>query len=389
MMYFRFPPGRLCAAILCLLALSGGQASAAWFEAQGQAAIINGNRPLAKQLATEDALRQAMLFAGASVSSVQQLTNGLLTNDEFAVSANGEVDTIELTDEIWHDGYVTVKLRADISPQTTYCATAAYQKRLSATYFPIRDRTQAMEGRVHKLSESAVQQLKRSLDGLSDTLSISYIAPYTAQWQDPAVVRQATALARQTKTQYVVAGEILDLSIERTEGSVLKFWQDPVPTRQFALHIEVIDGMNGATMVNREYRTEAEWEFDRFSDVDVGSGSFWKSAYGAAITDLLSNVARDISATLDCQPLTGRVIQVAGDALQISIGREQGLNVGDELSVYQTNQVIDAFGQAFLQYNLYPGKVRVTAAYADTATVEPVEGVVLANIQPNDFVARR
>ncbi|WP_414830912.1 FlgT C-terminal domain-containing protein [Alteromonas sp. H39] len=71
------------------------------------------------------------------------------------------------------------------------------------------------------------------------------------------------------------------------------------------------------------------------------------------------------------------------------MGRDHGISVGDELFLYQTRQIQDAFGQSFIQYNIYPGKVKVVSAYADTATVEATDGVVLANIQPNDFVAKR
>ncbi|MDU0355750.1 FlgT C-terminal domain-containing protein [Paraglaciecola aquimarina] len=40
-------------------------------------------------------------------------------------------------------------------------------------------------------------------------------------------------------------------------------------------------------------------------------------------------------------------------------------------------------------YQLHPEKVRVTQVFAQTSVVVSDKGVPLANIQPNDFVARR
>ncbi|MFT5313041.1 MAG: hypothetical protein ACI8Z9_001525, partial [Paraglaciecola sp.] len=52
-----------------------------WFEASGQAVIKNGNKEVARQRATQEAIKQALLFAGASVDSVQHMANGLLQDD--------------------------------------------------------------------------------------------------------------------------------------------------------------------------------------------------------------------------------------------------------------------------------------------------------------------
>ncbi|QPG04985.1 hypothetical protein IT774_12600 [Salinimonas marina] len=97
----------------------------------------------------------------------------------------------------------------------------------------------------------------------------------------------------------------------------------------------------------------------------------------------------DVESTLACQPATGRVLQVSGNELQVSLGRAHGLQVGDSLYVYQTAQVTDAYGQTFTQYNLYPEQVQVTAAFANSATVTASGDGLLINIQPNDYVAKR
>ncbi|GGW73324.1 flagellar assembly protein T N-terminal domain-containing protein [Alteromonas halophila] len=380
---------RLSIAILWLFLLPVGQVSAAWYEAKGQALIIDGDKPAAREAATQEAIKQAMLFAGASVRSVQTLTNGLLGDDRLQISSSGEVEQLELVNEVWHNDYVSVTIRADIFPKTSHCSVAAYPKNLSTTVFPVRNAQHLLEGQIKQLPDVLVSRLQRRFQEQSESIGISYIAPYTAQWSSPRVAGQAPALARQTKTQYVIAAEIDDVSVERHAGSALRFWEGERATRYFRLSLKVIDGMNGGTLLNKQYQTQAPWKADRFTNVDVTSSAFWHSPYGDAVDSLISNVVTDVTDALACQPLTGRVIEAQGEQLQVSIGRDHGLQKGDELYVYKSRQVIDAFGQTFLQYNVYPGKVQVVAAYADNATVEAVEGTMLGNIQPNDFVARR
>ena len=82
--------------LISLALLSPAKAFSAWFTATGQAVVINGEKENARKVATEEAIKQALLFAGASVRSVQQMTNGLLTDDHLEIRASGEVNTIQL-----------------------------------------------------------------------------------------------------------------------------------------------------------------------------------------------------------------------------------------------------------------------------------------------------
>ncbi|WP_137167796.1 flagella assembly protein FlgT [Salinimonas lutimaris] len=372
-----------------LAALLSGQTYAAWFEAKGQALIINDNRVKAREQATKEALKQALLFSGASVQSVQTLANGLLSSEQTTITASGDVHTVELIDEVWHDGYVSVTLRADIFPKAMACEAAEFRKTIATTYYPIETPQQAQDGQLHKMSAVLPRYLQRHFTEQSATVSVDAIAPYSARWQQQDVLSQAPALARQRRVQYVIAATITDLSVYRPASSALTFWQDNQATRQFSLALSLLDGMHGGVLLNKEYSFNAPWEFDRFSQLDVTSEQFWQSAYGQSLDNVLTDIVTDVSDKLACQPATGRVLQVKGEQLQVSLGRAHGLKVGDELQLYQTQQVSGPFGETFMQYNLYPHTVTVTAAYADSATVSVTGDGLLMNIQPNDFVAKR
>ncbi|MGL5774033.1 MAG: flagellar assembly protein T N-terminal domain-containing protein, partial [Aeromonas veronii] len=64
--------------LLLTLLLASLSARAELIEAQGSAAILGGDEVYAREQATRDALRQALLASGAAVSSVQRLENGTL-----------------------------------------------------------------------------------------------------------------------------------------------------------------------------------------------------------------------------------------------------------------------------------------------------------------------
>lgn len=379
----------LCCFILAASILVTRQACAAWFEAKGQAAVIDGDKVRARQEATQEAIRQAMLFSGASIKSVQTLTNGLLSDERLLINASGEVEQIELIDEVWQDGIVTVSVRADIFPQNSACSVAQYTKTLATSVFPVANRQHMQDGQIQALPKEFVTRLQNHFNHFSESVSLNYVAPYTAQWDKASVARQAPVLARQSKTQYVITAQITDLSVERHPPSMLSFWQGEKAKRHFGLSLKLIDGMNGGTLLDKQYHTSSKWNKDRFTPVDVTSMEFWSSEYGKSIMDMAGSIVLDVNDALACQPLTGRVIAAQAELFQVSLGRDHGVKVGDEMFVYKTRQLSDSFGQRFIQYNIYPGKVRVTAAHVDTSTVEPVEGLILGNIQPNDFVAIR
>lgn len=376
-------------AALLLIISHVGQANAAWFEAQGQALIAGQSKEEARQQATAEALRQAMLFAGASVHSVQTLANGLLTEETFEVQANGEVNQLELIDEVWHKEYVSVRIRADIFPKPEQCAAAGFQKTLVTTHFPIQYPRQALDGQISRLSQILPRELQQQFSRLAPAVSVQAIAPFSVNWYRQDIIEQAPTLARQHQAQYILGATVSDISVERPAHSSYAFWKDPTAQRHFTLTVNVLDGMHGGSLMNKTYQISAPWQFERTAQVDVASATFWRSAYGQAVEKELATLVTDVESILACQPATGRVVQVAGNSLQVSIGRTHGLKVGDILFVYQTARVTGPFGQTFTQYNLYPTQVEVTAAFADSATVKPVDNGLLINIQPNDYVAKR
>lgn len=374
--------------IACLPMALLGQANAAWFQASGQAVIVNGDKHLARQQATQEAIKQALLFAGASVTSVQQLTNGLLQDDRFEVRASGEVNRIELIDEIYHDDFITVSIRADVFPQVAKCAASDYKKTIVTAYMPFKNPAHTQDGQLYDLSVSAVEKLPSMFDMLAPNSMINAVISKQYNWDSPTVQQQVHHLAQQNNSQYVLSLTAIDVSVDRPDSS-LAFWRDTTPTRNFRVKAQLYDGMTAALILEVQHEARATWDVSRFEHLDVTSHEFWTSAYGTAVSSTLQRVVTDVDQALSCEKAIGRVLQIANNQMQINLGEQQHVKRGDNLTVYQTRQLIDPFGQSYRQHILHPTPVIVSEVYTNTATVTSIDGSLLGNIQPNDFVVKQ
>ena len=379
----------IAVALVCLLAFFIGQAHAAWYEATGQAVVVNGNKSAAKRAATQEALKQAMLFAGASVQSVAKLTNGLLENEEMTIRSTGEVEHLELVDEIFNGDVVTVRVRADIFPKGKICSAQHDEKHFATTHFRIRNRAQLTQGNIPHFDKAFTQRFADAMQNQSENLKISYIAPHTAKFDSRYTDQNIRTLAAQGNTQFVIIGVINDLSMSKEKGtSLFSPWRNSVSRRVFSMSLQVYDGINGGLLFNSTYQGEEEWTFDRFEDVDEFSSTFWLSRYGQAIDGVISEAIEDIKESTACQPITGRVINVVDNRVSVSLGRDNGISEKDEMYLYQAKEVIDNRGRKYLQYSLYPGTFIVESAFSNSSVVISDAGIT-ANIQNNDFVVKK
>lgn len=362
-------------------------AQAAWVEASGQAVIESNNKQIARQRATQEAIKQALLFAGASVNSVQQMANGLLKDDRFEIRSSGEVQHIELVSETYHDDYVTVTIRADIFSQASSCENADYKKQITTAWFPIKHKQQATTGAIHNFGKSLTKQLEAEVNQHSINAYFNKVESYYLDLQQDS--RSLIALANKNYSQYILLGEILDISFEENTTSPLKFWRDHADTRQLSLRISLYDATTGEKVLDDTFSTKSSWTFDTFSEIDVTSQVFWQSDYGQNALSLLQNINQRLDEALDCMPVYGKVLQVANNQLRINLGKQHGAKVGDHLTLFQMQHFFDQFGQAYEQYQIHPVAVEVRQVFPMTAVVAPVDGLPLGNIQTNDFVARR
>lgn len=378
----------LIAAVVVLLVRSP-RVLAIWFEATGQAVIHNGEKEAAREQATQEAIKQALLFSGASVTSIQSLTNGLLEDDRFEIRASGEVNNIELIDEIYHDDYVTVSIRADIFPQDTLCTASDYKKNIVTTWYNIKKRQQAAVGNLYDFGKVLAEKLQEETQNHGKFSFIHSVEPFYLSPLETEKKSAAFSLARKNNAQYVLFGEILEFGVETVKSSGLAFWQKDQSNRNLTLAISMYDGNSGDMVYQDTQNISAPWDFDPYKPIDSNSRQLWESRFGLATKKVIQSIVQSIDESVSCLPAFGRVIKVTGESLSINIGTHNGVKQGDTLTLFQLNQFFDDQNFPHRQFQLHPEEVVVRQVFAETAVVTSVTGAPLANIQPNDFVARR
>ena len=379
--------------LLCLISLP---LQAAWYKTIGSAAIINNDEEYARQQAIQDALRQAMLKAGASVSSIQKLSNGALTRDDFQIRANSEVRQYQLLDEEIRDARIFVRVRSYIVADRSGCSGGLYAKDISLIRFNWQHKDDASYGQIYQLDRAVTRALFDRLgqqrqifvtrSWLDNNLGVE---PGKIQQGDSDFARQIQALAVQTDSQYLIFGSIVDASLQQPDQGIADnifpgaWFKNPL--RRFTLQLYLYDGLTGQLLEQPFYQTQANWTFDKEAVVDPISQDFWQSSYGMEITSTLNRITEELKGRLQCERPTARIIRIDGLDYHINLGKTNGLKVGDRFRILHKADFTDVNGQEHALRNAAAGTMEVTKVYPENAVLRPLSQYAAGNIQVSDL----
>ncbi len=378
-----------------ILTLFCNTLNAQWYQAQGHAFVTKGDANLAKTKAIENALKKALLVAGASVSSVQQVVNGLLTQDEINIRASGNINSFELIDEVHQDNTITVTIRADIFPDNRQCFSADYRKSLLITKSHIKNREQANIGGIYQLDKLLAKKLSEKINQQGiylDTKLVlknnSEFSRYNNSLQAERIKHIAMSLANITDSQYVLFSEIEDISFANQVNNSWQFWQEDEFDRHFKFNVYIYNGTNGEMIFSHNYQNAAPWTFSKRAQVDVNSNTFWHSQFGATIEQTLDDVISDIDDNMMCQPTRGKIVKVLGNEIVINLGGKHGVKIGDEFSLLHVKNFQSDSGKLYSGFNVSPFNVTVTQVSNDSARAIAQDNNMLGNIQRDDLAVR-
>ena len=379
--------------LLCLISLP---LQAAWYKTIGSAAIINNDEEYARQQAIQDALRQAMLKAGASVSSIQKLSNGALTRDDFQIRANSEVRQYQLLDEEIRDARIFVRVRSYIVADRSGCSGGLYAKDISLIRFNWQHKDDARYGQIYQLDRAVTRTLFDRLgqqrqvfvtrSWLDNNLGVE---PGKIQQGDSDFARQIQALAVKTDSQYLIFGSIVDASLQQPDQGIADnifpgaWFKNPL--RRFTLQLYLYDGLTGQLLEQPFYQTQANWTFDKEAVVDPISQDFWQSSYGMEITSTLNRITEELKGRLQCERPTARIIRIDGLDYHINLGKTNGLKVGDRFRILHKADFTDVNGQEHALRNAAAGTMEVTKVYPENAVLRPLSQYAAGNIQVSDL----
>lgn len=163
---------------------------------------------------------------------------------------------------------------------------------------------------------------------------------------------QAQALARKHRTQFLVSGEVQDMSMtfpgaaytpglySRFVNGVHNFLHINTPldkrSRLFSFHLQLRDGFTGQILFDNHYRTYGKWKAVQPMEIGFGSPRFWKSDYGRQVSQLIARAGDELAAAIECQPYIARIDARPGEQqVIIHSGANNGLRAGDTLELYQ------------------------------------------------------
>ncbi|MDP4528301.1 flagellar assembly protein T N-terminal domain-containing protein [Alkalimonas delamerensis] len=364
--------------LLCSLSVA-----AEWVEASGQAVIRGGDEADARARATEDAVRRALLYAGASIRSVQQVTNGLLTESSIQLQSQAEVRQVQLVREQRIGRTLEVTIRADIFPQQSRCAGAAYKKPVLVTPFMLRHPQQSVIGDLQNIGDVSARKVHQQLQSLANSA-----LPTWTELHDlhrPLSARERSSLLLQTQADYLVSASIEDVSLgERTDMN-LRFWSDARRERFFHLHLQLKQLSTGKVLFQQEYRTQARWDYRKRTSMSPLDHRFWQSSYGEAVSRVLDAAVIDIEEALRCEPFHASISEVGHNRIQLSTGQNVGLQQGDELTILYRQQAVHHDSTRF---RVSPLTVRITEIGYDWAVAESINERLLSNVQVGDAVTK-
>ena len=367
-----------------------------WYDSQGTALIEEGNIKLARTRAIENALQTSFLVAGASVSSVQQVVNGLLTQDEVSIRASGVVNSVEIIDEIITDESIVVNIRADIFSHDSQCPAASSKKSILLTKPNLLHREQANIGRIFDIDDATGDLFYHSL---KDSSTYTYVKRATQQktdfsrlnnsYQIEKVKDLSMSLASHTDTQFIMFIEINDISFAHEPNNKWSFWELNEFDRNFNFSVYIYDGLNGEQIFEQQYKGTAPWEFKKRESVDVNGLAFRQSKYGTEINKAISKLINDIDEQLMCDQSKGTIVALNNNIATINIGKAHGLKIGDELTLLHSNNITADNGKTYAGFNISPFKIKIVQVSEQSAQGMSENGEVLGSIRINDIVVRK
>ena len=369
--------------------------SSQWYETQGHARTNDTSVEIARTKAIENALKKALLVSGASVSSVQQVVNGLLTKDQINIRASGSVNSIELVDEVHSNNLITVTIRADIFAQDKKCFAVNFKKSLLITRSHLSHREQANIGEIYLIDKAIMRELGTQLNQQSVFTKTSTILNNKTDFsrlndslQSYKIAQLTQSLSESTDSQYIMFSEITNISFDQQATNNWLFWQQGIYPRNFAINFYLYNGLNGELVWQENYQNTAPWTFTKRIKVDVYGNAFWQSDYGVMVNNIIDKVIKDIDENIMCEPSRGKIIQVQGNQITINLGRDHGLKMGDEFSLLHLTHFTNNSGKSYAGFNASPYKVKVSKLTRQTATATTPDGSLFGNIQINDLAVR-
>lgn len=404
---------QLLGALLMLLGWLPLGSQAEWVQAEGMAALSAGNAT-ARAAAIQDALSQAGLTNAAQVHAADTISQPPVPGSTLTVRPAAAPKQYAILREWQSDGLYHVLLRAHVDSRQAIPATAL-KKTVAVARFYFAHPQQGDD--VADLDTGMTQEIARRLERsgrylirVTDTMPFPIKDTEFTHDPDGTVnPERVKAIARDTASQFVVTGRILDAgatqdltpflghtsSLNAGQGALL-----PLPFSDFAvglarqprhrrLEVELLvyDGLSGARVSRHRLTADVSGAVSVGRAKPFGSDAFYKTRYGAAADQLLRGLAQSAERDMAGLPFMAKIVRIDQGRAIIDSGTIAGICPGDKLTVYRQGGDAPVLGLN----NEILGAVEHPAATLVIDQVQPRFAVGLLSpdnndVQPGDIV---
>lgn len=339
--------------------------SAASVTAVGRSAL-DKDIDLARQSALDDAIKNALLTHGGQVDSHTSVHDSLLSEDRIRFRAAGQVRNVHIIAEYKDHPFYVVEISAEVEARGS-CVdqeSHGYSRSVLFTAFPREEWQSSLLGKLGNVDADLPLEMSRRLypqhltlvqtDKEADLNSHSQYLSHSRLTSD-----EIQDIARKYSAQFVISGSVLDMSMIYPEdyfrrtygggaanqiGSKVRRWfgkpSRDIRDRAFALRLVLSDGLSGQPLFDKVYKTEGAWDAPYTADTGFGSPSFWRTAYGQSVSELMDQAVADLGQKLSCQPFMVSAKALPEDhSMYVPVGTNHGIQVGDSFAIYLQHAV--------------------------------------------------
>lgn len=160
----------------------------------------------------------------------------------------------------------------------------------------------------------------------------------TAHSLDPLgnIAQQVTTLARHFDAQFVIAGRLNTLAIQRRENQSGLTKYVPIVSRDKRMiesSLELYDGFNGTLIARRHLGVNVTGDTEYRGQGPL-RGEFFDTPLGVEVDKLLTEQSRALEDEMACLPMQARVTRIQGAIAVIDAGFTSNLKPGDSLRLY-------------------------------------------------------
>ncbi len=170
----------------------------------------------------------------------------------------------------------------------------------------------------------------------------------------------------------LLAGNITDLSVQRMLKGVYGF-RDNTPFLTLEVELRMVDVTTG-TVVGQEAFKKQEKLDDMTAEAIEGGGQPDAKLVSKLMAEMTKETTAWVTRHVSALPWGGVVLEVNGDRVRVSVGRDTGLSPGSVLTVYGLGERIKAgTGQELSLAGPRVGRIKLTELGARSSWAEIVE----------------